>query len=45
MESGKVMKLGHLRVMWIYNRCWETVLKSGDQVVQDLEKNSAAGQD
>ena len=45
MESSKVLKLPHLRVMWIYNRCWETVLKSGDQVVQELEKNSAAGQD
>lgn len=45
MEAGKVMKFPHRRVMWIYNRCWETVLKSGDQVVQELEKNSAAGQD
>lgn len=45
LEAAKIMKSSHRRVMWIYNRCWETVLKSGDQVVKDLEKNSAAGQD
>lgn len=45
MDSSKVLRLPHRRVMWIYSRCWETVLKSGDQVVQELEKNSAAGQD
>jgi hypothetical protein len=45
MEAGKVMKFPHRRVMWVYSRCWETVLLSGDQVVQELEKNSAAGQD
>lgn len=45
VEAGKVLRANHQRVMWIYNRCWETVLKSGDAVVADLEKNSAAGQD
>ena len=45
VEQSKVMKGGHRRIMWIYQQCWLTVLLSGDEVVKDLEKNSAAGQD
>jgi|LakMenEpi03Aug12_release.lakeMendotaPanAssembly.Ray.scaffolds.fasta_scaffold896638_2 hypothetical protein len=32
-------------VMWLYKQCWETVLKSDDETVAELEKNSAAGQE
>lgn len=45
LEASKVMRTNHQRVMWIYDRAWATVLKSGDTVVVDLEKNSGAGQD
>jgi len=45
LEAAKVMKANHQRVLWIYNRAWETVLKSGDAVVSELEKNSEAGKD
>lgn len=49
-ETGKAAKTDHAaimrasprRVMWIYRRCWETVLKSDDETVQELEKNSEA---
>lgn len=44
IEAAKVLRSSHKLVMWIYARCWETVLKSGDEVVADLEKNSEAGQ-
>lgn len=32
-------------VMWLYRKCWETVLRNDDDTIQELEKNSAAGQD
>jgi hypothetical protein len=32
-------------VMWLYKKCWETVLRNDDDAVAELEKNSAAGQD
>jgi len=32
-------------VMWLYKQCWETVLKSDDETVAEVEKNSAAGQE
>lgn len=49
-ETGKPAKTNHAaimaasprRVMWIYRRCWETVLKSDDDTVQEIEKNSEA---
>lgn len=44
LEAAKVMKANHQRVVWIYNKAWETVLKSGDSVVSEIEKNSEAGQ-
>ncbi len=44
LEAAKVLRANHRVVMWIYSQCWETVLKSGDAVVAELEKNSAAGQ-
>lgn len=52
-ETGKPARTDHAailrappqRVMWIYRRCWETVLKSDDDTVQDLEKNSEASRD
>ena len=31
-------------VMWLYKKCWETVLRNDDEVVSELEKNSEAGQ-
>lgn len=40
--SGRVMKASPRRIMWLYRKCWETVLKSDDDVVQEIEKNSAA---
>ncbi len=44
VEAAKVLRANHRVVMWIYSQCWETVLKSGDSVVVELEKNSGAGQ-
>jgi hypothetical protein len=43
LEAAKILRADHRRVMWIYTQCWETVLKSGDTVVADIEKNSEAG--
>lgn len=31
-------------VMWLYKKCWKTVLRNDDEVVGELEKNSVAGQ-
>lgn len=31
-------------VMWLYKRCWETVLRNDDETIGELEKNSGAGQ-
>ena len=45
VDQSKVLKSGHRRVMWLYDKAWQTVLRSGDSVVGELEKNSAAGQD
>ena len=45
LAADKVLSANHAVVMWIYDQCWRTVLKSGEQVVQKHEKNSAAGQD
>ena len=45
LEASKVLKSSHRRVMWLYNKAWETVLRSDDAVVAEVEKNSAAGQD
>ncbi|MEY3203944.1 MAG: hypothetical protein RLZZ21_275 [Planctomycetota bacterium] len=42
---GQIMKANPERVMWLYERCLKTVLKNDDQEVQEVEKNSAAGQD
>lgn len=41
----KVLAANHARVMWIYDQCWKTVLKSGEHVVKEHEGNSEAGQD
>jgi hypothetical protein len=47
-ESGKplgdagiqaVMAGPPKRVMWLYRKCWETVLKSDDETVEQIEKN------
>jgi hypothetical protein len=43
LEAAKVLRANHQVVMWIYAQLWETVLKSGDAVVADIEKNSEAG--
>lgn len=45
LAAEKVLAANHAVVMWIYDQCWKTVLRSGEQVVQDHEKNSGAGQD
>jgi len=44
-ENSAVMKWPHRKVMWLYQRCWETVLRSDDELVAEVEKNSEAGQD
>jgi hypothetical protein len=31
--------------MWLYRQCWDSVLKSDDEAVAEMEKNSAAGQE
>jgi hypothetical protein len=33
------------QIMWLYTRCWETVLRNDDVAIQELEKNSGAGQE
>lgn len=43
--ASKVLKASPRRVMWLYRTCWETVLKSDDGTVQELEKNSGASRD
>ena len=44
LAAEKVLSANHAVVMWIYSQCIQTVLKSGDSVVADQEKNSVAGQ-
>lgn len=44
-EKAKVLAWPHRKAMWLYAKCWETVLRSDDAVVEEAEKNSAAGQD
>lgn len=34
-----VMSGSPRRVMWLYRTCWETVLKSDSETVEQLEKN------
>jgi hypothetical protein len=41
-DQQKILRAGHRQIMWIYARCWETVLKAGDEVVAEHEKNSEA---
>lgn len=43
--AADVMKSSPRRVMWLYRKCWETVLKSDDDVVGEIEKNSEASRD
>ena len=39
VEAAKLMQSSHRRVMWLYQKCWDTVLKSDDTVVGEIEKN------
>jgi hypothetical protein len=45
VDKAKVMAWPHRRTMWVYTKCWETVLRSDDAVVEETEKNSEAGQE
>lgn len=38
-ESKKLLECSPKRVMWIYRKCWETVLKNDDAAVEEVEKN------
>lgn len=42
---GRVMKSSPRRVMWLYTQCWQTVLRSDDSAVEEVEKNSEASRD
>lgn len=42
---GRIMAANPSRVTWLYRRILETVLKNDNEQVQEVEKNSAAGQD
>lgn len=37
--AAAVMKANPRRVMWLYTRCWETVLRSDNELVKEQEKN------
>jgi hypothetical protein len=45
VDKAKVLTWPHKRVMWVYKKCWTTVLRSDDDSVSEMEKNSEAGQD
>lgn len=34
-----IMKAPPKRIMWLYKKCWETVLKSDEETIAELEKN------
>lgn len=34
-----VLKANPVRVMWLYKKCWSTVLKSDEETIAELEKN------
>lgn len=40
-----IMRANPNHVMWLYNRILETVMKNDNESIQEVEKNSAAGQD
>lgn len=44
-KAGTLLNYGPRTVMWLYKKCWNTVLKNDDELVAEVEKNSAAGQD
>lgn len=34
-----LLKSNQRRVMWLYRKCWETVLRSDSETIKELEKN------
>lgn len=38
-DHRSIMDASPRRVMWLYRKCWATVLKSDEDTVKDLEKN------
>lgn len=41
----KILKGSPRVVMWLYKKCWETVLKNDDEAVSEIEKNCEASRD
>lgn len=41
-ERKALMAGSPRRIMWLYKKCWETVLKSDEESVGEIEKNSEA---
>lgn len=41
-ERKALMAGSPRRIMWLYRKCWETVLKSDEDAISAIEKNSAA---
>jgi len=37
--TASVLKASPRVVMWLYQRCWETVLRSDDETIKEKEKN------
>ena len=44
-EAEALLNCNPVTVMWIYRKAWETVLRNDDQVIADLEGNSAASRE
>lgn len=41
----RILKGSPRRVMWLYKKCWETVLKNDEEAVEEIEKNCEASRD